>query len=127
MLPLDTKYLLIFCFKILDVVAHGEEQHHHDHEKKSVLKKVKQKAKKIKDTITKHGHHDHEHEHGHGYHLDDQHIPDDHDLEEEDEMDEYPEVHGAPSKFFSCTLELIVVICSTLSVSFSKCWKLSHR
>ncbi|KHN42539.1 Low-temperature-induced 65 kDa protein [Glycine soja] len=77
-------------------VAHGEEQHHHDHEKKSVLKKVKQKAKKIKDTITKHGHHDHEHEHGHEYHLDDQHIPDDHDLEEEDEMDEYPEVHGAP-------------------------------
>ncbi|KAG4952517.1 hypothetical protein JHK85_046384 [Glycine max] len=77
-------------------VAHGEEHHHHDHEKKSVLKKVKQKAKKIKDTITKHGHHDHEHEHGHGYHLDDQHIPDDHDLEEEDEVDEYPEVHGAP-------------------------------
>lgn len=106
----------------------GEEHHHHDHEKKSVLKKVKQKAKKIKDTITKHGHHhDHDHERGHGYHYDDQHIPDDHDLGEEDEVDEYPEVHGAPSKFFSCTLELIVVICSTLSVSFSKCWKLSHR
>ncbi|KAG5133900.1 hypothetical protein JHK82_025088 [Glycine max] len=61
-------------------VPRGEEHHHHDHEKKSVLKKVKQKAKKIKDTITKHGHH---HDH-------------DHDLGEEDEVDEYPEVHGAP-------------------------------
>ncbi|KAK7380298.1 hypothetical protein VNO78_32806 [Psophocarpus tetragonolobus] len=74
-------------------VAHGEE-HDRDHEKKSVLKKVKQKAKKIKDTITKHGHHDQVH--GHEYHYEDQHIPDDHDLDEEDEVDEYPEVHGAP-------------------------------
>ncbi|XP_027357273.1 low-temperature-induced 65 kDa protein-like [Abrus precatorius] len=78
--------------------ARGDEEHHHDPEKKSVMKKVKAKAKKIKDTITKHGHHDHEH--GHEYHYDDQHIPDDHDLDEEDDEDEdmveNPEVHGAP-------------------------------
>ncbi|XP_019453880.1 PREDICTED: low-temperature-induced 78 kDa protein-like isoform X2 [Lupinus angustifolius] len=80
-------------------VSHGEEDHHHDHEKKSVLKKVKAKAKKIKDKVTKHGHHDHEHGHDQ-YHYEDQHIPDDHDLDEEDDDDEEmvhdPEVHGAP-------------------------------
>ncbi|WJX66543.1 hypothetical protein P8452_51093 [Trifolium repens] len=78
-------------------VAHGTEEHHDDHEKKSVLKKVKAKAKKIKDTITKHGHHD-DNEHGHGhdqYHN--QHIPDDHDLDEEDDEDVHDaEIHGAP-------------------------------
>ncbi|XP_061996014.1 low-temperature-induced 65 kDa protein-like [Rosa rugosa] len=65
----------------------GEDEDHH--EKKSVLKKVKAKARKLKETITGHGHHDHEHE-GH-------HTPDDHDLDEEDdeEVDD-PEVHGAP-------------------------------
>ncbi|KAL1550753.1 hypothetical protein AAHA92_18679 [Salvia divinorum] len=36
----------------------GAQQHH---EKKSVLKKVKDKAKKIKDTIKKHGHAHHHH------------------------------------------------------------------
>ncbi|WJX71471.1 hypothetical protein P8452_55462 [Trifolium repens] len=82
-------------------VAHGTEEHHDDHEKKSVLKKVKAKAKKIKDTITKHGHHDdNEHGHGHGhdqYHYENQHIPDDHDLDEEDDEDVHdPEIHGAP-------------------------------
>jgi hypothetical protein len=83
------------------IVAHGTEEHHDDHEKKSVLKKVKAKAKKIKDTITKHGHRD-DNEHGHGhdqYHN--QHIPDDHDLDEEDDEDVHdPEIHGAPSKVF---------------------------
>ena len=75
-------------------VAHGTEEHHEGHEKKSVLKKVKAKAKKIKDTITKHGHHD-DHEHGHGHEH--QHIPDDHDLDEEDDEDlQDPEIHGAP-------------------------------
>jgi len=62
------------------------------------MKKVKEKAKKIKDTITKHGHNDNEH--GREYRYEDQHIPDDHDLDEEDDEDVYPEVHGAPSKFF---------------------------
>ncbi|KAJ1376532.1 putative low-temperature-induced 65 kDa protein [Sesbania bispinosa] len=35
-------------------VTHGAEEHHSDFEKKSVLNKVKAKAKKIKDTIKKH-------------------------------------------------------------------------
>ncbi|KAE9592585.1 hypothetical protein Lal_00028578 [Lupinus albus] len=75
------------------VLQHGEEEHHHEHEKKSVLKKVKAKAKKIKDKVTKHGGHDQ-------YHYEDQHIPDDHDLDQEDDEDEEmvqdPEIHGAP-------------------------------
>ena len=83
----------------MDLATPGSEEHQHDHEKKSVVKNVKAKAKKIKDTITKHGHHDNEH--GQEYHYEDQHIPDDHDLDEEDdedeEMSEDPEVHGAPS------------------------------
>ncbi|WCJ36642.1 CAP160 protein [Euphorbia peplus] len=72
----------------------GEDENEHHHEKKSVLKKVKDKAKKIKDTLKLHGqgHHDH-----------DEHVvhdaPDDHDLDEEDDEDEEmandPEIHGA--------------------------------
>ncbi|XP_021892131.1 low-temperature-induced 65 kDa protein [Carica papaya] len=77
----------------------GEEQEEHRHHAKKstkVLKKVKEKAKKIKDTLTKHGHgHNHDHDDGHA-----DHVPDDHDLDEEDdedeEMEEDPEVHGAP-------------------------------
>ncbi|KAK3017597.1 hypothetical protein RJ639_004831 [Escallonia herrerae] len=43
----------------LSAVIEGEDEQHH--EKKSVLKKVKAKARKIKDTLTKHGHgHDQE-------------------------------------------------------------------
>ncbi|XP_031392751.1 low-temperature-induced 65 kDa protein-like isoform X2 [Punica granatum] len=75
----------------LHSVVEGEDHH----EKKSVLKKVKAKAKKLKDTITKHGHnHDHDRHEGH--------IPDDHDLDEEDEeaedeeVVEDPDIHGAP-------------------------------
>ncbi|XP_008234251.1 PREDICTED: low-temperature-induced 65 kDa protein-like [Prunus mume] len=65
----------------------GEDEDHH--EKKSVLKKVKEKAKKIKNTLTKQGH-DHDHQEGH--------IPDDHDLDEEDdEKDEDAEKHSATS------------------------------
>ncbi|KAM1054630.1 hypothetical protein ACFX2I_001960 [Malus domestica] len=60
------------------VTHQGEEE---DHQEKSVLKKVKEKAKKIKNKLTKHGH---EHEHDHN------------DLDkEDDEEDEDPEVHGA--------------------------------
>ena len=40
--------------------SHGHEDG--GHEKKSVLKKVKDKAKKMKDTIKKHGHHHHNEE-----------------------------------------------------------------
>ncbi|GFP84799.1 hypothetical protein PHJA_000623700 [Phtheirospermum japonicum] len=79
------------------IEGEGEQGEHHQH--KSVLKKVKDKAKKIKDTITKHGHgHSHEHEHGHrrkdniyqeGYEEED-------DDDEEDEVVNDPEVHGAP-------------------------------
>ncbi|KAK4283099.1 hypothetical protein QN277_000091 [Acacia crassicarpa] len=73
---------------------YGADEHPQDREKKSVLKKVKAKAKKIKDTIKKHAHHDHDHDREHHD------IPDDHDLDEEDDededMDENPEVHGAP-------------------------------
>jgi len=99
-------FLLLTCllsnFGWMYIVAHGTVEHHDEHEKKSVLKKVKAKAKKIKDTITKHGHHD-DHEQGHGhdqYQYENQHIPDDHDLDEEDEVDEDPEIHGAPSNLF---------------------------
>ncbi|CAI0396935.1 unnamed protein product, partial [Linum tenue] len=66
----------------------GEEHHHHGGVK-SVLKKVKQKAKKVKDTLKVHGHHDHHN------------TPDDHDLDEEEdddvdeEMIQDPAIHGA--------------------------------
>ncbi|CAK9169488.1 unnamed protein product [Ilex paraguariensis] len=54
----------------------GDEQHQ---EKKSVLEKVKAKAKKIKDTLAKHGHgHDHEHD----------------EEEEDEEMVEGPKAHA---------------------------------
>ncbi|XP_061369533.1 low-temperature-induced 65 kDa protein-like isoform X2 [Gastrolobium bilobum] len=75
-------------------VAHGAEEPHSDHEKKSVLNKVKAKAKKIKDTIKKQG--QHVLDHGHEYNNEDQHIPDDHDLDEDEETVEDPEVQGAP-------------------------------
>ncbi|CAH9137024.1 unnamed protein product [Cuscuta epithymum] len=56
----------------------GHDEHHHD--KKSVLKKVKEKAKKIKDTLKHHGHaHDHD---------------GDESLEDDDEMEVDPDVHG---------------------------------
>ncbi|XP_022737370.1 low-temperature-induced 65 kDa protein-like [Durio zibethinus] len=86
---------------------HGDGEDEHHHEKKSVLKKVKAKAKKIKDTIKKHGHgynqdhdygHNHDHDYDHEYH--DGHVPEHHDLDDEDEDEqeivEDPEVHGAP-------------------------------
>ncbi|CAL9008675.1 unnamed protein product [Prunus brigantina] len=64
----------------------GEDEDHP--EKKSVMKKVKERAKKIKNTLTKQGH-GHDHQEGH---------TDDHDLDkEEDEKDEDAEKHGATS------------------------------
>ncbi|KAK4384989.1 Low-temperature-induced protein [Sesamum angolense] len=68
----------------LHSVMEGErEGEHNQHgEKKSVLKKVKEKAKKIKDTMKKHGHgHDHASEE---------------DEDESEEMVTDPDVHGAP-------------------------------
>ncbi|XP_021826935.1 low-temperature-induced 65 kDa protein-like isoform X4 [Prunus avium] len=63
----------------------GEDEDHH--EKKSVLMKVKEKAKKIKNTLKKHGH-GQDHQEGH--------IPDDHDLDEkDDEGGEDAKMHGA--------------------------------
>ncbi|CAH8279358.1 unnamed protein product [Arabidopsis lyrata] len=61
-------------------IHHPEEEEHHDKGASKVLRKVKEKAKKIKNSLTKHGN-------GH-----------DHDVEEEeDEYDEQdPEEHGAP-------------------------------
>ncbi|XP_024171521.1 low-temperature-induced 65 kDa protein isoform X2 [Rosa chinensis] len=68
----------------------GEEEEHH--EKTSVLKKVKARARKLRDTITGQGNHGHEPE-GHQ-------TPDnDQDLDEEDDEDvDDPDVHGAPIK-----------------------------
>nr|GEX16890.1 low-temperature-induced 65 kDa protein-like [Tanacetum cinerariifolium] len=54
---------------------HNEDEHH---EKKSVIKKVKEKAKKLKNKITHHGHDNEE------------------DDDDDDETVEDPEVHGAP-------------------------------
>ncbi|KAG7612716.1 CAP160 protein [Arabidopsis suecica] len=61
-------------------IHHPEEEEHHEKGASKVLKKVKEKAKKIKNSLTKHGN-------GH-----------DHDVEDDDdEYDEQdPEVHGAP-------------------------------
>ena len=79
---------------VLDEGEKGEDQYNHG--KKSVLRRVKAKATKIKDTIKKHGH-------GHNFDHEYRHISDDHDLDKEDEQDEFegivqdPEVHGAPS------------------------------
>ncbi|PIN17140.1 hypothetical protein CDL12_10198 [Handroanthus impetiginosus] len=64
----------------------GEGEHHG--EKKSVLKKVKEKAKKIKDTMKKHGHGHGTHEHEHDYPRTSE--------EEDEEMVDDPEIHGAP-------------------------------
>lgn len=58
--------------------GHKDEDHG---EKKSVLKKVKAKAKKIKDSIKEHVGHGHE-------------VHDDHDDDEDDEMDMDPEIHN---------------------------------
>lgn len=79
--------------------AEGEVEDHH--EKKSVMKKVKAKAKKLKDTIAGYGHQSHE--------QDGQRTPDDHDLDEEDDEEvDSPEAHGAPSKFSLNLLWILV-------------------
>ncbi|XP_035550854.1 low-temperature-induced 65 kDa protein-like isoform X1 [Juglans regia] len=74
--------------------AEGREDEH-PHEKTSMFKKVKAKAKRMKDTLKKHGQGpDQDH---HENHPDERLIPDDHDLDKEDDEDEEmvedPEVH----------------------------------
>ncbi|XP_059589723.1 low-temperature-induced 65 kDa protein isoform X4 [Vitis vinifera] len=64
------------------VGLHSATEGEDHHEKKSVLKKVKDKAKKIKDTITKHGHGQHHDEHGQEFD------------EEDDEDEEMAEEQG---------------------------------
>jgi len=69
---------------------HDDDEHHGD--KKSVLKKVKAKAKKIKDTIKGHI--------GHGHELD--HDPDEHDDDYHHQtkaIGTNPKVHGAPGMY----------------------------
>ncbi|CAA7060264.1 unnamed protein product [Microthlaspi erraticum] len=68
-------------------IHHPEVEEHQEKGPAKVLKKVKEKAKKIKKALTKHGH-GHEHDRG------EQHIPDDHDLDEEDTEEEDQELHG---------------------------------
>lgn len=87
-----------------------EGDHEHHHQKKSVLKKVKDKAKKIKHTIQKHGGHgqeQHEHEHGHDHEEEE---------DEDEEMFEDPEIHGAPSMFHNFLLSFLLKI-STITGS----------
>ncbi|CAB81368.1 putative protein, partial [Arabidopsis thaliana] len=69
-------------------IHHPGEEGHHEKGPSKVLKKVKEKAKKIKNVLTKHGH-GHEHDRG-------EHIPDDHDLDQEDDEDDYNDnqLHG---------------------------------
>lgn len=74
-------------------MAEAEDEHHP--EKQSVMKKVRAQARKIKDTIKKHVHeYDHTHDHDHDH--DGDRVPDDHDLDEDEEMVEDKEIHGAP-------------------------------
>lgn len=75
-------------FSMCSSVLNAEEEGHHEKGPSKVLKKVKEKAKKIKNVLTKHGH---GHAHGRG-----EHIPDDHDLDQEDDEDDYQgqQLHG---------------------------------
>jgi len=79
-------------------VTHSEEEEHYNDEKKSVLNKVKAKAKKIKDRIKKHGHQVLD---GNRECNEDQHNLDDNDLNEDEDMNEDTQVPETPSRFFS--------------------------
>ena len=89
------------------LVLEGEDEHRH--EKKSVLKKVKDKAEKLKEKVKLHGH-------GHGQDEHHEvHVPDDHDLYEEDddgdeEMVGDPEVHGASGMLMLLLASMYVLI-----------------
>lgn len=92
-------FTFLWMYNFFDVVTHGEEDKHFNHEKKSVLNKVKVKAKKIKDTIKKHGHQ--VLDRGREYDNEDQHNLDDADLDEDEDTDKGTQVHETPSMFFS--------------------------
>lgn len=100
------------CSSVLD----AEEGEHHEKGPSKVLKKVKEKAKKIKNVLTKHGHSSHEHDRG-------EHIPDDHDLDQEDDGDNYgdQQIHGgAPGMFhfksFNSQTTVVNVLVITVSL-----------
>lgn len=82
-----------------------EEEEHQEKGATKVLKKVKEKAKKIKNSLTKHGH-------------------DNDDVDEEDDNydEQAPEVHGAPGFAPFLPKELAVIFCDIngLSVFFFK-------
>ncbi|CAF1898956.1 unnamed protein product [Brassica oleracea var. botrytis] len=63
-------------------IHHSEEEEHQEKGATKVLKKVKEKAKKIKNSLTKHGQ---GHEHNHDVEIED---------DDNDEQD--PQLHGAP-------------------------------
>ncbi|XP_045808404.1 low-temperature-induced 65 kDa protein-like isoform X1 [Trifolium pratense] len=78
-------------------LTHGvEENQSSDHEKKSVLNKVKAKAKKIKDTIKKHGQQVLDNGNGHNNQI--QHTPDDDDgdLDDDKEIVQDRELNQVP-------------------------------
>lgn len=94
----------------------GEEEQDVGHEKKSVVMKVKDKAKKIKSKITP-KHHAHDgHDHDHQYHNDHGAQSDEEDYDESESIEPDPEVHGAPSEYFfnnflipiSCPLSFVL-------------------
>jgi len=74
----NLRTFLLICLIYCD--SDTEEEEHHEKGASKVLKKVKEKAKKIKNSLTKHGN-------GH-----------DHDVEDDDDKydEQDPEVHGAP-------------------------------
>lgn len=90
----------------------GEDLGEHHQEKQSMLKKVKAKAKKLKDTIAKHSPgqgHDHDNPQE-GHVLDDHDLDQEDDEEEDEEMVEDPEVNGAPSKLICFPLTMSRVV-----------------
>lgn len=88
--------LIVAADQMVVVEGEGEHAHDHDHEKKSALKKVKDKAKKIKHNLTSNMHH--------GSHDDDQYNRDASPVDEDD-IEEYdneeviviqPQIHDVP-------------------------------
>lgn len=84
------------------VEGEGEREHNQHGEKKSVLKMVKDKAKKVKDTIKKYGQgHEDDYRHDHISEGED---------DEDEQMVNAPEVHGAPSAFSYVSPSFLVFI-----------------
>lgn len=108
------------CSSILD----AEEEEHHEKGPSKVLKKVKEKAKKIKNVLTK-SKHGHEHDRG-------EHIPDDHDLGQEDDEDVHidKQIHGgAPGLSLLCFTSIFLFptkILTVYRICFGSTRKSSH-